>query len=193
MRVILFNLYPYRVWRESRRRRRVLVELGLGLAAGLMLCLSISGEFDARIEAKQSFLSNLSAMEADVAAQVLEVQAMKERVAVLNRQITALERVEVESLLASQWVSYLDSTVPSTVSLTRLMVEDDVMFINGFTSTVASLARWADQMESGNALFESVELVSVTDKEVAAGEGSSKSAHEFEMRAMLRGGDDAPR
>ena len=191
MRVILFNLYPYRVLRENRRRRRVLVELGLGLFLGLMVCLSISGEFDARLEAKLAFLGNLSAMETEVAAQVQEVQAMKDRVAVLNRQINALEQVEVESLLASQWVSYLDSTVPSTVSLTRLMVEDDVMFINGFTSTVASLAKWVDQMEAGNAWFKSVELVSVKDQ-TAEGKGSSTPGHVFEMRAMLRGGDDAP-
>lgn len=191
MRVILFNLYPYRVLRENRRRRRVLVELGLGLVLGLMVCLSISSEFDARLEAKQTFLSNLSAMEDDVAARVQEVQAMKDRVAVLSRQIKALEQVEVESLLASQWVSYLDSTVPSSVSLTRLMVENDVMFIDGFTSTVASLAKWVDQMESGNALFKSVELVSVTDQAIE-GEGPAKSGHVFEMRAMLRGGDDAP-
>ena len=162
MRVILFNLYPYRVFRENRRRRRVLIELGLGLLLGLLVCLSVSNEFDARLEAKQAFMGNLSAMEADVAARVQEVQAMKNRVAELNRQIKALERVEAESLLASEWVSYLDSTVPSAVSLTRLMVEDDVMFINGFTSTVSSLAMWVDQMEAGNALFKSVELISVT-------------------------------
>lgn len=191
MRVILFNLYPYRVLRENRRRRRVLVELGLGLVLGLLVCLSISSEFDARLEAKQAFLGNLSAMETDVAARVQEVQVMKDRVAVLNRQINALEQVEVESLLASQWVSYLDSTVPSSVSLTRLKVEDDVMFINGFTSTVASLAKWVDQMEAGNALFKSVELISVTDPG-GEGAGSAIPGHVFEMRAMLRGGDDAP-
>jgi len=192
MRVILFNLYPYRVFRENRRRRRVLVELAFGLLLGLMLCLAVSNEFDARLEAKQAFMGNLSAMEVDVAARVQEVQAMKDRVAVLNRQIKALEQVEVESLLASEWVSYLDSTVPSTVSLTRLMVEDNVMFINGFTSAVGSLAKWVDQMEAGNALFGSVELVSVTDQ-AAEGGDSARSGHVFEMRAMLRGGDDAPR
>jgi Tfp pilus assembly protein PilN len=191
MRVILFNLYPYRVLRENRRRRRVLFELVLGLLLGLILCLSVSSEFDARLEAKQAFIGNLSALEADVAARVLEVQAMKDRVAVLNRQIKALEQVEVESLLASEWVSYLDSTVPSTVSLTRLMVEDDVMFISGFTSAVASLAKWVDQMEAGNVWFSSVELVSVTDQ-TTKGDSPARSGHVFEMRAMLRGGDDAP-
>lgn len=191
MRVILFNLYPYRVLRENRRRRRVLVELGIGVVMGLLVCLSISAEFEARLKAKQSFLSNLSAMEADVAARVQEVQVMKDRVTVLNRQINALEQVEVESLLASQWVSYLDSTVPDAVSLTRLMVEKDVMFINGFTSTVDSLAKWIDQMEAGNALFSSVELVSVVD-EVTGGDDFAKPRHVFEMKAMLRGANDAP-
>jgi len=191
VRVILFNFYPYRVLRENRRRKRALVELGLGLLLGLMLCLSISSEFDARLRAKQAFMGNLSAMEADVAARVQEVQAMKNRVAELSRQIKALERVEAESLLASEWVSYLDSTVPSAVSLTRLMVEDDVMFIDGFTSTVASLAMWVDQMEAGNALFKSVELISVTDQ-VPERSDSTRPGHVFEMRVMLRGGDDAP-
>lgn len=191
MRVILFNLYPYRVFRENRRRRRVLIELGLGLLLGFLVCLSVSNEFDARLEAKQAFMGNLSAMEADVAARVQEVQAMKNRVAELNRQIKALERVEAESLLASEWVSYLDGTVPSAVSLTRLMVEDDVMFINGFTGTVSSLAMWVDQMEAGNALFKSVELISVTDQAAESGD-SARPGHVFEMRVMLRGGDDAP-
>lgn len=159
MRVILFNLYPYRVLREKRRKRRVMVELTVGVALGLGTCYAIGSEFGARVARQEVFLGNLSAMESEMATRVAEVQAMKDKVAVLNRQVSALEAVEKESILASRWVSYLDGTVPSNVSMTRLFVSKDVLIINGFTDAVSSLAQWVDQMEAGNSLFESVDQI----------------------------------
>lgn len=41
MRVILFNLYPYRVLRETRRKRRFMAELTVGVVLGLGACYAI--------------------------------------------------------------------------------------------------------------------------------------------------------
>lgn len=194
MRVILFNLYPYRAFREKKRRQRVMVELFTGLVAGLLLCFLVGNEFSDRAAKKEHFLSNLSAMEADVANQVLEVQAKKDRLAVLERQIGALQAVERESLLASHWVSFLDGTVPPRVSITRLSTVKDVLTVNGFTNAVSSLAAWVDQMERGNHLFHSVDLVTLT--EPADGSKDAKKdgqRHLFEIKALLRGASDATR
>ena len=117
---------------------------------------------------------------------------MKDRVTVLNRQVSALEAVEKESILASRWVSYLDGTVPSNVSMTRLFVSKDVLIINGFTDAVSSLAQWVDQMEAGNSLFESVDLVSVTEPKQTV-KGVVDNRHLFEIKAILRGAEHAPR
>ncbi|WP_341237507.1 PilN domain-containing protein [uncultured Limnobacter sp.] len=191
MRVILFNLYPYRALRESRKKRRLIAELTVGSLLGLGVCYAIGTEFEARVDRQEIFLGQLSAMESEMAARVIEVQAMKDRVAVLNRQVSALEAVEKESILASRWVSYLDGTVPSNVSMTRLFVSKEVLILNGFTEAVSSLAQWVDQMEAGNGLFESVDLVSVTEPKKTV-DGAIDNRHLFEIRAILRGTNHAP-
>ncbi|WP_334119128.1 PilN domain-containing protein [Limnobacter sp.] len=192
MRVILFNLSPYRVLRENKRRRRVVAELCAGLLAGLLFCYSVGSEFSDRVARKEQFLGNLSAMESEVATRAQEVQAMKDRLAVLNRQVSALKAVEEESLLASQWVSFLDGTVPNSVSITRVSAAKDVMTVNGFTDAVSGLAAWVDQMEAGNELFHSVDLITLTEPATGGGEKASQR-HLFEIKASLRGGNDAPR
>lgn len=191
MRVILFNLYPYRALRESRRKRRVIAEFAIGAVLGLGACYSIGGEFNARVTRQEAFLGNLSAMESEMASRVAEVKAMQDKVTVLNRQVRALKAVEKESILASRWVSYLDGTVPSNVSMTRLFVSKDVLIVNGFTDAVSSLAQWVDQMEAGNSLFESVDLVSVTEPKRLV-KGVVDNRHLFEIRVVLRGTEYAP-
>ena len=49
MRVILFNLYPYRVLRETRRKRRFMAELTVGVVLGLGACYAMGSEFSARV------------------------------------------------------------------------------------------------------------------------------------------------
>ncbi|HEX4856433.1 MAG TPA: hypothetical protein VFV28_06435 [Limnobacter sp.] len=200
MRVILFNLYPYRLQRERRRKKRVISELAVGAALGLLLCWSVTVEFSRRVEEKQAFTARLGAIEEEVAARVQQIQAMKDRVAVLKRQVNALTAVEKESVLASQWVSYFDATVPANVSLTRLFVTDREIVLNGMTPAVSSLGQWVNQMEAGNRLFSSVDLVSVTeqldkpgkqDRQVSPSTSTSTSRHLFEIRALLREAVDA--
>jgi len=191
MRVILFNLFPYRAMRETRRKRRVITELAVGSVLGFWVCYGIGLEFDARLERQQGFLGNLNAMESEMTSRVAEVQAMKDKVAVLGRQVNALKAVERESILASRWVSYLDATVPSNVSMNRLVVNKNMLVVNGFTDAVSSLAQWVDQMEAGNSLFESVDLVSVTEPKKTV-KGVVDNRHLFEIRAILRGAEHAP-
>lgn len=191
MRVILFNLFPYRALRETRRKRRVITELAAGSVLGLGVCYGIGLEFDARLERQQGFLGQLNAMESEMTSRVAEVQAMKDKVAVLGRQVNALQAVERESILASRWVSYLDVTVPSNVSMNRLVVNKNMLVVNGSTDAVSSLAQWVDQMEAGNSLFASVNLVSVTESKKSV-DGVPDNRHSFEIRAILRGTEHAP-
>ena len=120
-----------------------------------------------------------------MAERVKVVQAKKDRVTVLKRQVNALKTVQSESLLASQWVSFLDATVPASVSMTRLYVAKGVLHVNGFTDTVSTLASWVDDMEAGNTLFKSVDLVTLVAPRDDA-EGVSTPRHVFEIRAQLR-------
>jgi len=185
MRVILFNLFPYRADSERKKKRRVVVELAVGVLAGLLICNAVGNEFAARVAKKGQFMSNLTAMEAEMAERVNVVQAKKDRVTVLKRQVNALKTVQAESLLASQWVSFLDATVPSSVSMTRLYVVKGVLHVNGFTNTVSSLAGWVDDMEAGNSLFQSVDLVTLVAPRDEA-DGVTAPRHVFEIRAQLR-------
>lgn len=185
MRVILFNLFPYRADSERKKKRRVVVELAVGVLAGLLICNAVGNEFAARVAKKGQFMSNLTAMEAEMAERVNVVQAKKDHVTVLKRQVNALKTVQAESLLASQWVSFLDATVPSSVSMTRLYVVKGVLHVNGFTNTVSSLAGWVDDMEAGNSLFQSVDLVTLVAPRDEA-DGVTSPRHVFEIRAQLR-------
>jgi Tfp pilus assembly protein PilN len=195
MRVILFNLSPYRAQRENILRRRVLAELVCGLFLGLLFCYAVSSEFSERVSEKEQYLGQLFAVEAEVTSRVQKVEKMKERLDELNRQVNALKSVEKESLLASYWVSYLDETMPSEVSLTSLVVLNEVLVVKGFTDAVSNLAKWVDQMELGNQLFQSVDLVSVTvdDPKKSVGKVVDNQRHQFEIKAQLRGGQDASR
>lgn len=171
-----------------------MADLLVGLVAGLLLCFSVSVEFTDRVAKKERFQGNLSAIESDVANQVQVVQAKKDRVAVLERQINALQAVEKESFLASNWVSFLDGTVPSTVSITKLSASKDVLTINGFTKAVSSLATWVDQMEDGNHLFHSVDLITLAEPSSSGkDEKEGQQRHFFEIKALVRGVSDASR
>lgn len=192
MRVILFNLFPYRADSERKKRRRVLVELGVGVLAGLLICHAVGNEFADRVARKDQFMSNLEAMEAEMAERVAVVQEKKDRVTTLKRQVNALKTVQRESLLASQWVSFLDATVPAGVSMTRLYVAKGVLHVNGFTSTVSTLASWVDDMEAGNTLFKSVDLVTLVAPRDET-DGVTASRHVFEIRAQLREADHESR
>lgn len=190
MRVILFNLYPYRALREQKRRQRVLAELFAGVAVGLLLCFLISKEFSDRAAKKERFLSNLSAMKSEVAARVSEVQAKKDRLTVLERQIGTLRAIEKESILASSWVSFLDGTVPPQVFITRLSAAKDALTITGTTDAVSSLASWIDQMEGGNHLFRSADLITLTEPANARKDEKGGRRHQFEIKVSLRGASD---
>lgn len=192
MRVILFNLFPYRADSERKKRRRVVVELAVGVLAGLLICNALGNEFADRLATKDQFMSNLEAMEAEMAERVMVVQERKDRVTTLKRQVNALKTVQRESLLASQWVSFLDATVPASVSMTRLYVAKGVLHVNGFTNTVSALASWVDNMEAGNTLFQSVDLVTLVAPRDDA-DGVTAPRHVFEIRAPLREASDEPR
>ena len=191
MRVIVFNLFPYRAAREKKCRQRVLAELSAGVALGALLCFLIGNEFSDRAEKKERFLSNLSAMEAEVASQVKAIQAKKERVVVLERQIGTLRAIEKESILASNWVSFLDSTVPAEVSITRLVAGKDALTIAGNTEAVSSLASWIDLMEGGNHLFRSADLITLTEPANAGKDAKGERRHQFEIKVLLREAADA--
>ncbi|HEX4878338.1 MAG TPA: hypothetical protein VFV39_00705 [Limnobacter sp.] len=192
MRVILFNLYPYRERRNVAKKRRVLAEMAAAFGLGALLCWMVSAEFDARIRNQQTYLQELGQMEADLARRVHEVQQKKDRVTALKRQVNALEAVEAQSMVAGELIAYLDESLPEPVNVNRLLLADGVLYINGHTKAVADLAAWVGQLEVEDTLFSKVDLVFVRTPEindsVAKKDTQTPDLHVFEIKAILTGG-----
>ncbi len=165
MRVILFNFYPYRERRETASLRRYLVALLGTAAAAMMLAVAVTQEFQARVNSKLIYLDKLEIFKMQVAEQVQQTKAIQARVEVLNRQVQVLKSIERDSIQVSHWLSFFEQTKPTPVSLSRIFTKDGALQLQGATTTVEVLARWVDQMEAGNAVFDSVGLINVLEQE----------------------------
>ncbi|HEX4843249.1 MAG TPA: PilN domain-containing protein [Limnobacter sp.] len=188
MRVILFNLYPYRTQRNQAKQRRVVLEILMAMFAVLVFCYLVRAELDGDLERQQIYLQELGRLESDIARQVAEIQSKKDRIQVLKRQIEALEAVERESLVVSDLMAYLDASIPNQVSLRRLAFEDGVLTLMGTTHAVADLASWLAHLEAESELFSKVDLVFVRLKENASKVEGGALEHEFEIKATIQRG-----
>lgn len=187
MRVILFNVFPYRDRLIQRRKLRVMTELSAGLLAAVLVAFLVWSDFDDRLNRQTQYLDQLASMEAEIAARVARVQTMKDEAQRLRRQVTALESVEKESLQASQVLSYLDNSLPRTVALSRMALKDSVLVINGLAESVPQLAKWVEGMEGNQRLFKHVDFVFLRDaaRPIPEKEPSKDGPHQFEIKLGL--------
>lgn len=193
MRVIVFNVYPYRDRLKKGKTARVLTELGVGALLALGVVVAISSDFSSRLALQSTYKTELSRMEGEIATRVARVQAMKDEVQDLRRKVEALESVERESLVASTVMSYLDVGMPRTVGLKKMSLTKGVMLIQGVAESVPQLASWVQAMEQNAELFKRVDLMYVRDVEQTAAEKPKDAVvnldlpHQFEVRLELTG------
>jgi Tfp pilus assembly protein PilN len=185
MRVIVFNVYPYRDRFKKAKTVRVFSELGLGVSLALALAWGVSTDLTERLGKQASYKTELSRMEEEIASRVARVQAMKDEASNLRRQVDALEAVERDSLVASNVLSYLDAGLPKSVGLSKLNFANNVLLVQGLTESVPQLAKWVEDMEGNSSLFKSVDLVYLKDE--LNGKEPDGGPHQFEVRLVLQG------
>lgn len=189
MRVIVFNVYPYRDRFKKAKTIRVFSELGVGVSLALALAWGVNTDLTDRLGKQQSYKTELSRMEEEIASRVARVQAMKDEAANLRRQVDALEAVERDSLVASNVLSYLDAGLPKAVGLTKLNFAKNVLVVQGLAESVPQLAKWVEGMEGNSALFKRVDLVYLKDEQLNPANGGKApdgSPHQFELRLELQ-------
>lgn len=189
MRVIVFNVYPYRDRFKKAKTVRVFSELGVGVSLALALAWGFNSDLTGRLGKQQSYKTELSRMEGEIASRVARVQAMKDEAINLRRQVDALEAVERDSLVASNVLSYLDAGLPKAVGLTKLNFAKNVLVVQGLAESVPQLAKWVEGMEGNSALFKRVDLVYLKDdllNPTNGGKVPDGSPHQFELRLELQ-------
>ena len=188
MRVILFNFYPYRERRQSAALKRYFMALVAAATVAGALAVVVSQEFQARVDAKLSYLDRLDTFKVQVAEQVQQTKDIQARVEALNRQVQALKSVERDSMQVSHWLSFFEQTKPEAVTLKRVFTQDGALELQGATTTVNVLAGWVEKMELGNALFDSVGLVHVLEQESPREDGVDDLPllHDFRLVASPR-------
>ena len=188
MRVILFNFYPYRERREAAVLKRYGMAMAGTASVAIALAFAVSQEFQARVDSKLTYLNKLETFKAQVAEHVQQTKEIEARVEVLSRQVRVLKSIERDSMQVSHWLSFFEQTKPVPVMLNRIFTENGALQLQGTTTTVDVLANWVEQMEVGNALFDSVGLIKVQEQEPSSASvvEDPASSHGFSLTALPR-------
>lgn len=186
MRVILFNVFPYRDRHIKNRTARVAAELAAGLVVAILFAFLVWSDFDGRLQKQTQYLDELATIEGEIASHAARVQTMKDEAQRLRRQVNALESVEKDSVQASHVLSYLDKSLPQAVALSRISFKDSVLVINGVAESVPQLAEWVEGMESNLVLFNRVDFVFLRDAtRLTEKPPTSDGPHQFEIKLRL--------
>lgn len=189
MRVILFNLTPYRERRETLRRQLFMGESALALLFGVLLCWSVSSVLQEKVDAKQAYLDRVHALQQTVANRAAEVDSIKKKLATLRRQVSVLKSIESDSRFSSELLSVIDQSIPQGMALNRIVVSRDKVFLIGRTDNVNTLARWVAYLKRFPAVYSDAALISVTlaqdtqtnDKGIAPAD----ALHDFELQLKV--------
>ncbi|MFN4327282.1 MAG: PilN domain-containing protein [Limnobacter sp.] len=189
MRVILFNLAPYRAHRYRLARLRTTATLAAAVVVALLIPLCVSLDLSEREAAQTAYMEELGTVERQIADRVAKVQTLKDEMNRLQNQVDALEDVERKSLRVSRMFSYLEATMPGQVGLKSLTMKEGDWSVSGYTDSVPQFAEWVQGMEKEGSLLKDVRvkyLRQVDAQNPNAGPANSASdkaasPHEFEL------------
>lgn len=189
MRVILFNLTPYRERREALQRQLFLGESMLVLLGALLLCWSVNSVLDEKVNAKQAYLDRIHALQQTVADRVAEVDGIKKKLTTLQRQVSVLKSIESDSRFSSELLSVIDQSIPQGMALKRIVVSRDKVFLIGRTDNVNTLARWVAYLKRFPKVYSDASLISVTlaqdTKTNDKGIAPADALHDFELQLKV--------
>lgn len=192
MRVITFNLYPYRSGREKAQQQKALIELSAAAGLAVLSCLMFTWDFSSRLSTKQDYLAKVESMKQSIALEAEKTNLIKKDIDSLQSKVSAIESVGKEALIPSRVFALLDRSLPSEVVLKGVAFEGSQIKIYGFTTSVPSLAGWLQVLELDKDAFSEVSLVRVIEFKGAQGgsdpnsRGSLSGWSEFEIAASVR-------
>ena len=195
MRVILFNLLPYRQIRLQRQRKRFWIQTAAVLLISVFFSFLISNDLSERLTLKGDLLAQIENIEQQIKDQAARSRALKEERDDLNRRIQTLESVDGKSNRHSQLFSILDTSRPVTVSLVSLSLEKDELKLIGLTASLSELSRWVNDLKNEKSLFGQISIVEVRSMSDSVTDVSAKpdgetalnaaNLHEFELKLDL--------
>lgn len=180
MRLILFNLMPYREIREARLRKVFFVKAAVAVAGIGALWWAVDSEFSGRLAAKQFQMSRIKQAELDIAKRVARVDEMKVELGQLKAKVATLKSLDEKTIWSGQILSLLDSTKPQSVYLDSIKVKGDVVQITGMTTAMPTLSTWVKLLETEGNFLKGAELKLIKAK-TKEGKVDPAGVHQFDL------------
>ena len=179
MRVILFNLMPYRERIEKKKKRAVIIQFVSCAVFTGILCLSITGEFSSRIEMKKDYINQIKDVQNNINTRVKEVQDLQAELDGLRKKVSTIQLIEQQAVLSSTLLATLDKTIPKGTALTKVSFTPDQVQLTGRTSAINDLAAWVGMLNGQDGAFTQAQFVSL--KKTASTDQALAIGHEFEI------------
>ena len=186
--MILINLLPHR--EEKRRQRKRNFFIGLGLAAGVGVVLSVMWygvvqQLTAVQQQRNAYLrSEITRQE----SQIKDIANLRSEIEGLKARQGAVEDLQLNRNVPVQLLDELVRMTPEGVYLTSIRQTDGVVLLNGLAQTnervseflrsTQAKANWLDRMEL-------VEIKSIIQP-VAAGSREQRRLYEFALRVSVK-------
>lgn len=184
MRLILFNLAPYRARKEKLKKIAFYVQMAFVLAVSLIFCYAVSNELESRAVAKESYLNEISSIEQNIELQANQVSVLEQKLTVLRRQVETLRSIEQDTLLSSQLLAVLDQSLPAGMALAKVTVSPSVVSVYGRTNSVSTLAQWTEFLKKFPKVYSNSELIRLAM--VDPGQAGTKGLlHDFEIKLTV--------
>lgn len=197
MRVIVFNLVPYRQSRTLRKKSTFWAQAAAVAIFSALLGYLINDELNTRIMMKNDLLVQMETVQSQIANQASRAEALKWERDDLKQRIAILESVDKKSQRQSQLFAMLDEGRPKMASLSTLSLEKHRVEITGVTANLPQLSYWVSDLKSKDEFVSQVNIVEVTGvktEQRATGEGSkdndvlrliTNNLHDFRLTVDL--------
>lgn len=161
MRVILFNLVPYRQARSQREKYIFWGQAGVVTLLSVLFCYLINDELDRRLMIKNDLLIQMETVQSQIANQASRAEALKWEKDDLEQRIAILESVDKKSQRQSQLFALLDEGRPKMASLSTLSLEKQRVDITGVTANLPQLSYWVSDLKTNEGFVNQVNIVEV--------------------------------
>ncbi|MDH4396598.1 MAG: PilN domain-containing protein [Limnobacter sp.] len=180
MRLILFNLMPYREIRESRLRKVFFIKAAVAVAGIGALWWGVDSEFSGRLMDKQLQMSRIKQAEVDIAKRVARVDEMRVELDQLKVKVATLKSLDQKAIWSGQILALLDSTKPQAVYLDSIKVKGDVVQITGMTTAMPTLSTWVKLLETEGNFLKGAEVKLIKAK-TTDGKVDPVGIHQFDL------------
>ena len=186
--MILINLLPHREERRRQRKRNFFVGLGLAAGVGVVLSVMWYGVVQQLTAVQQQRNAYLRSEITRQESQIKDIANLRSEIEGLKARQGAVEDLQLNRNVPVQLLDELVRMTPEGVYLTSIRQTDGVVLLNGLAQTnervseflrsTQAKANWLDRMEL-------VEIKSIIQP-VAAGSREQRRLYEFALRVSVK-------